>query len=49
MKQAEKLNLEQLQKVSGGSGPTGEDVTEGIRVYCGKCQKMGFGKADRKG
>lgn len=39
MKKAEKLEFEQLKNVSGGSGPTDEDVTAGVRAYCGNCQR----------
>ena len=49
MKKAEKVEFEQLKNVSGGSGPTDEDVTAGVRAYCGNLSKIGFGKADRKG
>lgn len=40
MKKAEKLEFEQLKNVSGGSGPTDEDVTAGVRAYCGNCQSV---------
>ena len=44
MKKAEKLEFEQLKNVSGGSGPTDEDVTAGVRAYCGNCQRPCGGK-----
>ena len=43
-----KIEFEQLKNVSGGSGPTDEDVTAGVRAYCGNCQRSVLAKPTGK-
>ena len=42
------MEFEQLKNVSGGSGPTDEDVTAGVRAYCGNCQRSVLAKPTGK-